>query len=118
MKKTIIFIIALIFLLGLTSCNKEEKLTDKNSSVESSSSNSLVKKELTMKDVNKLYVGMPYEKAIKILGAPHDYTGFGMVRPLYEIRGGIVLSVDYDYKSGCIECIRILDENGKLTLIQ
>ena len=73
---------------------------------------------LTMADIDSLYIGMPYEKAIKILGAPHDYTGFGMVRSLYEIRGGIVLSVDYDYKSGCIECIRILDENGELTLIQ
>ncbi len=116
MKKMIIFIMVLMFFLGLTSCYKEEKLTDKNSSVENSSSNSLAKKELTMKEVNKLYVGMPYEKAIKILGEPHDYTGFGIVKPLYEIQGGMVLSVDYNYKTGCIECIRILDKNGKLTI--
>ena len=117
MKKTVLFILTLIFIISLTSCNKE-KPTDKNSSIDGFTSfeNSLQKKELTKRDVKKLYIGMPYEEAIKILGEPHDYTGFGIVKPLYEIQGGMVLSVDYNYKTGCIECIRILDKNGKLTI--
>ena len=58
-----------------------------------------VKKDLNMSDIDKIYVGMPYEEVIEILGAPHDCRGSGIVRDVYRLSDGGEVSIHYQWGS-------------------
>ncbi len=75
-----------------------------------------VRNDLTMEDVDKLYISMPYEEAIEILGAPHDYRGSGIVRDVYKLADGGEVSLHYSY--GCINSFFKRDKNGETIKIQ
>jgi hypothetical protein len=75
-----------------------------------------VKNDLNMSDIDKIYVGMPYEEVIGVLGAPHDYRGSGIVRDVYRLSDGGEVSIHYQW--GSIDSFSKRDKNDVLIKIQ
>lgn len=73
--------------------------------------NLLQKTDLTMADINKLYIGMPFEDAREILGKPHRCIGSGFVRDVYKLTDGTEWAIYYGTYEKIEEIMELKSDN-------